>query len=262
MSAHPMVTADGTVEFVDIHCQMPHLSGVFARFTQDIADRLAEDAQDPPATCRAALAEWRAFLKNAGRPLGRETVEGLIGELSVLERISGDQLAAVVEAWVGPEQALHDFTSRGRHLEVKATASLDGKTISVSNLDQLDPDGTDLTLAVVHLAEDPTAPGIDMILDRLIAAGAPRHALLAKVSRAGYVPGSGADGDFRFNVRSVRLWAITADFPGLRRSHIPSQRLKGIDRVRYELNLDTAPDPMDEDAADECLSGWIKSGAI
>jgi hypothetical protein len=260
ISVHPMVTAGGTVEFVDIHCQLPHLSGVFVRFAQDISDRLTEDAQDPPATCRAALTEWRAFLRTAGRPLGRETIEGLIGELSILEKLSGDQVAAAVEAWVGPEQALHDFTSDGRHLEVKATASLDGKTVSISNLDQLDPDGTDLTLAVVHLAEEPSAPGIDMILDRLIALGAPRHALLAKVSRAGYVPGSGADGDFRFKVRSIRVWIVGDGFPGLRRSHIPAHRLKGIERVRYDLNLDTAPEPMAEDAADQHLSQWIDAG--
>jgi len=262
IDSHPMIVDGQTVDFVDVHCQLPHLGGVFVRFAQDILDRLAEDPEDPPAVCRRTLAEWRAFLKNVGKPIGRELVEGIIGELTVLGFLGANNPAAAVEAWDGPDKALHDFACVNAHLEVKATASIDGKVVNISNLDQLDPAGSELSLAVVHLGEDGSAPGIDETVDGLVAKGFPRHALLTKVNAAGYIAGSGADADYRYRVRSVRLWRVGDDFPGLRRSHIPESHLKGVGRVRYELNLDTAPARLDDDAAAQFLAGWIKAEGV
>ena len=258
IDSHPMIVDSQTVEFVDVHCQLPHLSGVFVRFAQDVLDRLVEDDEDPPAVCRRTLAEWRAFLKNVGKPIGRELVEGIVGELTVLEKLAEDHPSAAVDAWVGPDKALHDFACGTSHLEVKATASVDGKVVSISNLDQLDPAGSELGLAVVHLAEDVSAPGIDELVDSLVAQGLPRHALLSKVNGAGYIAGSGADADYRFRVRSVGVWIVDDAFPGLRRSHIPEGHLKGVGRVRYELNLDTAPERLDDESAAGYLRAWVR----
>lgn len=262
IASHPLLVDGAVVEFVDLHCHLPHLNGVFEHFAEAVVQRLSEDSGDPPAVCRAVLAEWRELLKGAVRPLGRETVEGLVGELTVLEMILGDSPHTAVAAWVGPSGALHDFAAGSLRLEVKATAALDGKSVAVSNLDQLDPAGHPLELAVVHLTDNPDASGLDMLVDRLVGLGVPRQVLVARLHEAGYIVGSGADRDFRFEVKSVRLWVVGTDFPGLRRSRVPGEHLKGVGRVRYELNLDTAPEAIPADRVEARLRNWLSLGGV
>lgn len=230
--------------FADLHCRMASLDLVFERLVEDILNRLvAQPRQTPELVCRATLADWRTLLKSAGAPLPREVVVGIAGELEVLSRLRGDPVA-VVEAWTGPSSTIHDFSSGAGELEVKATASVDGNFIKISNLDQLDPGGLRaLHLAVVHLREDRAGPSLDDRIRHLLDAGAPRDLLLERVASAGYVFESGADDGARFSVRQIRVWEVGEKFPGLRRDEI-AHRLRGISQVRYELALDSAPRPL------------------
>ena len=161
------------------------------------------------------LDEWRALLKAAGQSVTRETVIGLVGELEVLRLLAAHNPVGALDAWRGPSKSVHDFVRGGAELEVKTTTSVDGNFVSISNIDQLDPTAiTSLHLVVVHAREDSTAPGLDERIDELIGLGVPQDALLTKVAIAGYVYGSGALVDDRFQVRSVRAWIVGDSFPG------------------------------------------------
>jgi hypothetical protein len=148
----------------------------------------------------------------------------------------------------------------GAELEVKTTISVDGNFVSISNIDQLDPGlVSSLHLLVVHAREDATAPSLDERIDDLFALGVPNDALLAKVASAGYVYGNGVSIGDRFRIRSVRAWAVSASFPGLRRAELGEARLKGISKIRYELALDSAPRRLSDKEFDLFLAAWVGS---
>lgn len=231
-----------SVAFADLHCQMPSLGLVFERLAGDVVGRLQIDSSKPVATCRQVLDEWRTLLKAAGGQVAREVIQGLAGELEVLRLLANIDPANALDYWTGPTGALHDFICGTSHIEVKSTASNDPNFVTISSLDQIDPVGTEgLYLAVIHVRGDPTAPSLDQKVDAIAAQGVPREDLLRKVALAGYVYESGQDNDFRFQVASTRFWKVGAKFPGLRRSDIGEQRMKGVSKVKFELALDSAP---------------------
>ena len=249
---------DEDVTFVDLVCRMPALGFVFERLVDAVLVRLESDSSSPLDTCRRVLDEWRALLKVAGQPVTREVVLGLIGELEILRRLVARRPAEAVDAWIGPSGAIHDFARGSTELEVKSTSSIDGNFASISNIDQLDPTLVgQLNLVVVHLRQDGMAPSLDERIDSLLAAGAPRDGLLAKVAGAGYVYESEHNLDDRYNVRSVRVWHVGPTFPGLRRAEIPADRLHGISGIRYDLALDSAPRPLSEEMVDAFFEDWI-----
>lgn len=241
--------------FADLHCRITDLDLVFERLVEDVLTRLErEPERRPEVVCRLTLADWRALLKSAGSVLTRDTVIGLAGELEILSRMSTEPADALT-AWVGPTGAVHDFSLRGRDLEVKSTSSVDGNFVQISNLDQMDPVGTSaMHLAVVHFREDTAGMSLDDRVRSLLDVGYPRDELLERVADAGYVFESGSDDGLRFSVRSVRVWEVDDMFPGLRRGEL-GRRAKGVSRVTYELALDAAPRGLAE--ADGFLNSWV-----
>jgi len=255
-------TDSGDVTYADLHCRISSLTLVFERLADDILRRLAIDDSGPVSTCRNVLDEWRALLKAVGQDVSRETVIGLVGELEVLRLLAAHNPVGALDAWRGPSKSVHDFVRGGAELEVKTTTSVDGNFVSISNIDQLDPTAiTSLHLVVVHAREgSSTAPGLDERIDELIGLGVPRSALLMKVAIAGYIYGSGALVDGRFQVRSVRAWIVGNSFPGLRRAELGEARLKGVGRIRYELALDSAPKGLSKGEFEYFMATWVGSG--
>lgn len=251
------LNVDGvTVNFVDLHCRISTLNLVFERFIEDIFRRL-KDAAAPKAgaICRAVLADWRTLLQSAQRPMSREFVVGLTGELEILERICDDPQAAL-DAWRGPEGFCHDFAVDGSEIEVKSTASIDGNFVRISNIDQLDPSDLDeLHLAVVHLRETSGGETLDDRVVRLVSMGFPRDQLIEKLRSVGYIYESGMDTGMRFGTRTIRVWKVDEGFPGLRRDELGS-RLHGVSGINYELALDSVPKPLNTESQATFLEGF------
>jgi Putative PD-(D/E)XK family member, (DUF4420) len=253
-------TNSGDVTYADLHCRISSLAIVFERLAEDIVKRLAVDNSTPVSTCRKVLDQWRALLKSGSQSLTRETVIGLIGELVVLRLLAVHNATGAVDSWRGPSKSVHDFVRTGAEIEVKTTTSVDGNFIVVSNIDQLDPAPiTSLHLVVVHAREDSTAPSLDERIDELIFLGVPQGALLTKVATAGYVYGSGATVEDRFQIRSVRAWIVGDSFPGLRRAELGEARLKGVSKIRYELALDSAPKRLSDREFLQFMETWVGS---
>lgn len=248
------------VAFADLHCHIPSLDLVFERLVDDVLTRLADDSADPVGTCLRALDDWRSLLKAAGGELSREKTVGLVGELEVLRLLAGHSPSAAIEAWRGPSKSVHDFVRGGAEIEVKTTTSVSGQTISVSNIDQLDPSLVDtLHLVVVHARPNEAAQSLDERIDELIAVGVPRGDLLAKLDGAGYVYESGNGVGERYDVRSVRAWLVGDTFPGLRSSQIGEARLRGVAKIRYELSLDAAPNRLSDIEFASLIEEWIRA---
>jgi hypothetical protein len=253
-------TKSGDVTYADLHCRISSLTLVFERLAEDVLRRLAVDDSAPVSTCRKVLDDWRALLKAAGQIVTRETVIGLVGEFEVLRLLAAHNPTGTVDAWRGPSKSVHDFVRGGAELEVKTTTSVDGNFISISNIDQLDPAAVkSLHLVVVHAREDSTAPGLDGRIDELISLGVPQDALLTKVATVGYIYGSGATIEDRFQVRSVRAWIVGDSFPGLRRAELGEGRLKGVSKIRYELALDSAPQRLSDREFGHFIATWARS---
>lgn len=254
-----LLVADSSHLYLDMHCRQPQLNLVFERLVEDVVTRLAADATTPVRTCRTALNEWRALLRAAGQTVARDVVIGLVGELEVLRLLAERDAALALATWRGPDAGVHDFACGGRVLEVKATSSVDGNFVSISNLDQLDPSLVErLDLVVVHVREDDTAPSLDERIDGLLQMGLDRQLLLEKVAEAGYVYEAGVTERDRYRVRSLHAWAVEEGFPGLRRSDLSEARAKGVSKVRYELALDSAPPRLSDEALRRLLDEWGK----
>lgn len=245
-------------DFADLHCRIPSLDLVFERLIEDVLSRIELKAAPPAEACRQALDDWRTLLRTATDGPSREKIIGLVGELEVLRLLAGRSPAAALDAWRGPSKSVHDFVRNGAELEVKTTTSVAGNTISVSNIDQLDPSLVDtLHLVVVHAIANEASASLDDRIDQLISLGVPRGELLRKVDDAGYVYESGARIDDRYEVRSVRAWPVDQAFPGLRAGEIGAHRMKGVSKVKYDLNLDSAPDPLSDKDFGVLLSRWL-----
>ena len=251
---------DEEVAFADLVCQVPELAPVFERLVDDVLTRIDKDPDQPLSAVQAALEEWRRLLLGTPRGLGREAGVGLVGELAVLEQLAARDPANALDAWRGPTGAVHDFVSGGRAIEVKSTASVDGNFVEISNLDQLDPaDLAELQLLVVHLRANDASPSIDDRLDHLIQMGVPKPVLIDRVAAVGHTYGAEGVDPHRYSVRSIRVWHVDSQFPGLRRSALTEQHLRGIGRVRYELAVDSAPRPLDDDDVSDRLARWVMS---
>lgn len=226
--------------FLDLTCTELPLSYVFERLCADVMDRL-DGATAAVATVQSTLDDWRALFSGGAVELSRESLIGLIGELDVLAGLACHEPVAALESWVGPSGALHDFALGGTSLEVKSTSSQDGSKVTISSLDQLDPLTADtLYLAVVHLRAGTSAPSVDDRIRKLIDMGVPSYKLIQKVADYGHVFESGKNNAALFALQDIRYWLVTENFPGLRRSDLKESRLVGVERVKYDLSVDTA----------------------
>lgn len=258
LSRLPLIVDGSEVVFADLHCRIATLGLVFDRLVDDVLKRVNVGGLAPVDACHVTLDEWRAMLQTAGEELSRETLLGLTGELEVLRLICEKDPRAAMAAWTGPRKTVHDFVAGTSALEVKCTASVDGNSVSISNIDQLDPNEVGvLHLTVVHCKEDPRAPSLDDRIRGLIDLGVPRDELIKAVSAAGYVFESASTGCVRYRVRNIRAWRVDDKFPGLRRHDIAENRRRGVSKIKYELALDSAPPKLSDDEAESLLREWL-----
>lgn len=246
-----LVSEHGEHVYADLACVDSTLDMVFDRLAQDVVDHVENHRLHPAVSFREVLEQWRELLRT-GSTITADTVVGLVGELHVLSLLAMADPVGALDAWTGPRRTVHDFV-RGEHaLEVKSVAALEGNSVTVNGLDQLDPsDLASLHLAVVHCRESEGAPSLDARIDQLLEAGVPSAPLLSAVAKGGYVYESRPPIPTTYRVINTRFWIVGPTFPGLRRSALPPAVRKGVSRVQYVLAVDSAPPPLTEtDAAD------------
>lgn len=227
------------ITYADLHCTDPGLVLVFERLADDVIERLSDAPDHPVSTCVAVLDEWRSLLKRAGSA-SRETLIGLIGELSILDTLSRRDPLAAFECWRGPSGSIHDFVGSSSHIEVKTSAvDRPDRNVLIAGVDQLDPSNcAQLYLAVLHLVEDPSAPTIDDRIDALVKLGVPQRRLIDTIADVGYVYETKLDFDTRLAVDKIAIYNVDSAFPSIRRSDFDPQRLRFIRDLKYSISLE------------------------
>jgi len=211
-----------------------------------------EQGADAPDAVRSTLARWRRFWGAA--PTGGLTdqeIRGLFGELWFLAVWLLPHGHDQIGHWLGPTGTRHDFQWSDLAVEAKATTSIRGHVHRINGLEQLDtPSDGRLLLFSLRMREEATASNtllslIETITTALDDDGQALDGFESRLVQAGYSPLE-ADryAEIRFRVINERLYEVGEDFPRLSAASFVDGLPAGVERVEYEINLDSCPDAM------------------
>jgi hypothetical protein len=212
---------------------------VFSALVEDVL-AAATKAPDEAHAVKAfvgRLEAWQVFMQHHAEGLSLEQQSGLFAELSVLGLLL-DQIgpgSGVVQAWVGPTRALHDFDFGPCHLEVKSgvdrfhvsiMAQLDESVLEhlilchcvviASNAGTSLPDIVDA--ARTRLANEQMA--LTLFNDRLHAAG------YSDAHRKQYE-------DRKLIIREMRFFRVQDGFPRILAFSVPP----GVTTLEYQVDI-------------------------
>lgn len=234
--------------FVDVLCMAVGGQDVFNLVSTAIVDQVSQGG-DPAEAVRTTLARWRRFWGAA--PTGALTpqqIRGLFGELWFLAVWLLPQGNNQVAHWLGPTGARHDFQWHQLAVEAKATTSIRGHIHRINGLDQLDPPAEGrLVVFSLRLREEVSASNSLVTLVRTITAelGNDSDALNdfeTRLLQVGYSPAEADRYDeLRFRVIDERMHEVSDAFPRLTAASFVDGMPAGVERVEYEVNLDSCP---------------------
>ncbi len=235
--------------YLDVECGDPSGHSIFDVLASDLAADLARPNVQPADAVRRVLARWRRFWAHLPLPLlSREEQLGLLAEVWFLDVWLRPRIGAMdsLQRWHGPTGARHDFARATKAIEVKTTTSSRGRIYRINGLDQLEPpeNGT-LYLFGMRLQEDTGATNsLPALVNRVRGVLTTEPDALARfdtlLALAGYSAAYENEYDkLRVIVREERLFAVTDDFPRLTPADIPNAASRAIERVEYEINLNS-----------------------
>ena len=249
----------GPQNYANLTLLRDDLSDIFTGLCADVIAALASQASAPLTVLAQVLDGWHELFRT-GSQLGIEQLAGLFGELSFLNSLL-DLDAGMVHAWQGPLRSSHDFVSNGWATEVKATASSEGRSVRIHGIDQLaDPLGGGLMLLWLRLNTTETAGMsfpelVDSTADRI---GRPQE-LWHLLARAGYLVADRTRYDgIRFTIVEEAAYRVTEEFPRIVASSFPGGVPPGISNIRYTLDLEFGPSPMQKDEIAEFMNAMAK----
>ena len=172
---------------------------------------------------------------------------GLIAELLCLERIVSADPLRRVDVWTGPTKSQHDFLRGDIALEVKATAVREGRVVSISSIDQLEPPADGQLFLAVHRFQPTTSDSgltLPRLIERIHKLGVDAQEFERRLSAAGYHPTH----DPEYSQRSLQLVDLrfydtgSANFPSIRRrSFVTGDVPAGTLRISYSIDLTNEP---------------------
>lgn len=235
------------------------LSDIFTGLCSDVIAALAANLADPVIVVTRVLDGWRELFRSGGQ-LGIEQLAGLYGELLFLNELL-DLDPELIHAWQGPLRASHDFNAGGWAVEVKATAAAEGRSVRIHGLDQLAvPPGGALMVRWMRLD---TSNGAGASLPELVDStagrlGRPRE-LWQLLARAGYLIADRKKYEgIRFTLVEAANYRITDDFPRIIPDSFAGGLPAGIATVRYTLDLECAPPPMQQNEIDDFMEAMAR----
>jgi hypothetical protein len=187
------------------------------------------------------LDHWRRLLERDVNALGIGELRGLVGELSVLEKLLDDHPPLIAAAsWTGPLGTPQDFMlPDGSRIEVKA-ALPDARTVQINGLDQLAADPDSIMLVVARL--DETAMGasdgftasilVSRILRRLEHEPSAVETFAAALGLAGWTEHPD-HATHCFRLVALERHLVVPGFPRLTRQTVPA----GVENADYTILL-------------------------
>ncbi|NMO53843.1 PD-(D/E)XK motif protein [Actinoplanes sp. TBRC 11911] len=241
-------SGSGVGKYANLVLLRDDLAEIFTGLCADVVAALAADLAAPLVVVAQVLDGWHELFRS-GRQLGIEQLAGLFGELVFLNQLL-DLDGNLVRAWQGPLRNPHDFTANGQSVEVKATASSEGRSVRIHGVDQLAaPLGGDLVLRWMRLdTADAAGTSLPELVESTVARVARPRELWDLLARSGYLLADRERYDgIRFTAVDEASYRVTDDFPRI----VPSSFLNGVPAglsdLRYTLDLDLAPPPMQKD---------------
>ena len=218
---------------------------LFSAMVSDVLQAiLATGTGDHSRELRAFLGRiraWQEFMRKGAVTLSAENEVGLVGELTVLEKMLDIGMApeTAIKAWSGPLDGLRDFELGFGAIEVKTTVASAGLVAKIGSLEQLDDtnckpiflgavkyslteSGQTLPEKIsairAHLESDPIT--LSEFDDRVLAAG--------------YMPAHSLQYHRRFSLREIAILEVDENFPRLMHGNVTP----GVISARYEINLE------------------------
>lgn len=220
----------------------PDMDDLFTALCVEVVDGIADAPDRAVAALRKALDDWRALLAGSRQALGPSALVGLFGELSLLQRMT-DHDPGAVHFWTGPSGAAQDFRRDGHALEVKTTASAEGRTVHIHGVDQLD--STVPGRLLLHWSRVRTDRGVTVpdLVEEILGRTDDAQAFTRLLYAAGYLP---SDREIyarrRFEVTESRTFLVEPGFPRIvPTALVGDAALAGVGDVEYTVDLDSAP---------------------
>jgi hypothetical protein len=189
-----------------------------------------------------AFEEFRSMLSADRGQLTESAIRGLFAELLLFRelRAAGFPSTTALASWCGPYRAAKDFVlPNDRCVEIKSVRRQNHR-LQISNIDQLDPRGEDLRLAVVELDRriDGEGTSLSALVGELrewVADEAQAKAFLAQgLAAAGLDLSDPYYEQWSFDIGEWRWFQVADDFPRVRADSVPA----AVVGVRYSLDLD------------------------
>ena len=184
---------------------------------------------------------WQEFMRKGAVHLSAEDEVGLVGELTVLEKMLEVGMApeAAIRAWSGPLDGLRDFELGFGAIEVKTTVATAGLVAKIGSLEQLDDTNCKpIFLGAVKYAlteSGQTLPEkISAIRARLESDPITLSEFDDRVLAAGYTPAHSPQYHRRFSLREIAMLEVGENFPRLMHGNVKP----GVISARYEINLE------------------------
>ncbi len=237
----------GTEPEISFVSRAPAMDAVFLSFVRFAVDRTVDAPDEASALQRlvSAYDDFRRYMEPE-RGLTAEALKGLVAELLVMEWLIGEGFSpeAVLAGWKGPFKDNKDFVlANGRAFEVKS-APYNGGSVRIASPEQLERNGLDLSLCVIHMekgaAEVEGSVNLSQLSERLAgtfaAAGADPAPFHAGLEAYGLDPTDEASLSQWFVCKLPVQYAVEEGFPRIRRDSVPA----GVSGVTFLLELAAA----------------------
>lgn len=219
---------------------------MFVLFCEDIVSSSACIKNKEKATrfVGKRYKEWREMLANArGNLLSAAEIKGLLGEMYFLKDFLCTQYGAEKAAlsWTGPKRLPQDYIIEDTWFEVK-TVSSSRTEVGISSVEQLDC--TKPGELVVVRADKTSVTNTDAVnlntlykeLLSMLPNDDSREQFSTMLLHFGYFPRPEyEDEEYTFEIKATDRYAVSADFPCLRRANLP----ESVTEAKYSLALTT-----------------------
>jgi hypothetical protein len=247
------IGSDGGPATLEIALEDEAARDVFTVLAGDIIEAAAR-SEDGASAVRAwisRLRRWQRLLQQSPQGMSQRAQRGLFAELWVLREtiLPITSVEPGLRAWVGPEEAVHDFQTPAMHIEVKSSVAGEPQVVTINGERQLDERGTP-GLCLIHLSlavsreEGESLP--DMVANvRALARGGAEEVLLEdRLADGGFHDGHAPRYRARYTLRDRRHFRISDGFPRI----IESDLAEGLGRVEYRLAIAACDDYEVEEA--------------
>lgn len=213
---------------------------MFKAFYEDVFDSTWNvELEDAASKFIEIYNKWKRAFSTDGLPLSKEEVQGLIGEMCVIDEILLKKYdpKTVLDGWMITQKGKQDFVFADSWYEVKST-HIGSNTITITSAEQLDC-STDGFLSVVKMkntsVNDEKKVNLSIIINRLQNRFDEHNCgeeFLMKISELG-LPSEKYD-DQVYEIVQLEQYAVKEGFPSLRRSTLSP----AIGLIQYELYLE------------------------